>query len=445
VFADPLKYVNWISGPQNVTLENVAAISIPDDCRLTDVHGARMILASFNDTIPDDLAGIIAPASGKWIAILEYSPAGYVADPDPTKIDTKAVLKQVLDQANAKEKSSVTTLNWQSQPSYDAAQHVLAWSLVAASPTSTKVLSRTAALLGRHGVLQITIVQPFSPADVPSLKQLAGNIAFDIGERYNDYQRGDKVAEIGLVELILGEKHTQSAGLASGGFGTMAVWFYCGLAACLVTGGVIMFLRRNKTPHRHRRRGIHSHVPAPAIQNKAPVTNVSSNQLSLALKYHESNGHAVPIPISNHRNGWKPFKRKRRKRVYDFSKSYMNIVKQLSRGSYLPASATNGKPSSNGHGNEHSNGHGNGDSGVRTNGHFNGSTAPNGTNVNQTIKPELVNLIASLQTLIAEQKSLLEQQTRLIEEKSRLIAEQTAFRKIQSIWDAYHDNINGAS
>jgi uncharacterized membrane-anchored protein len=446
VFADPLKYVNWISGPQNVTVEDIADICVPDGCRLTEVHGARMILASFNDAIPDDLIGIIAPASGKWMGILEYSPAGYVEDPDMSRIDSNAVLKKVVDQMNSKAKQSVTTLNWQSQPAYDAAQHVLKWSLVAVNSTSTKVLSRTAALFGRHGVLQITIVQPFSPGDVPSLKQLAGTIAFKNGERYTDYQRGDKVAEIGLVELILGEKQAHQTSLANGGFGALAVWIYCGLAACLVTVGVIMLLRRNKAPRLHRRRlsRIHTHVPAPAIQNKALVNNVSSNQLSLALKYHESNGHAVPIPISNHRNGWRLFKRKRRKRVYDFSKSYMNIMRQLSRGSFLSVNATNGKPPSNGHANEHSNGHGNGDSHIHTNGHFKGSAAPNGAAENQTVKPEIVNLIACLQILIAEQKSLLEQQTRLIKEKSRLIEEQTAFLKTQSLWDAHHDNVNVA-
>jgi uncharacterized membrane-anchored protein len=440
VTADTLKYVNWISGPQSVGLENIADIYVPDGYRITDVHGARMILASFNDAVPDDLIGIVAPTSGKWMGILEYSPAGYVADPDARQINTNAVLKRVLDQMKAKGKSSVTTLDWQSQPAYDAKEHVLTWSLVAAGPSSAKILSRTAALLGRHGVLQITIVQPYSLSGMPSLNELAGKIAFKNGERYIDYRGGDKVAEIGLAELILGEKQSQSASLASDGSGTIAVWIYCGLAVGLVTGGGAMFLRRNKTPHHHRHRHgrFHAPIPVPAIQNKLPANNVPSNQLSLALKYDESNGHAIPIPISNHRNGWKPFKRKRRKRVYDYSKSYMNIMRQLSHDSYLSASATNGKSSSSGHADGHSNGHGHGDINVHANGHSNGATE------NQTIKPEIVSLITSLQSLIEEQKSLLEQQVRLIEEKSRLIEEQTAFLEAQALVDGHQVNVSVA-
>jgi len=206
-----------------------------------------------------------------------------------------------------------------------------------------------------------------------------------------------------------------------------------------------MFLRRNKTPHRHRlrKRRIHAYVPS-AIQIKVPVNNVSSDQLPLPLKLHESNGHARAKSVPNHGNWWKPFKRKHRKRVYDYSKPYMNIMRQLSRGSYLSASAANGKSSSNGHANEHSNGPGHGDANVHSNGHLNGAAAPNGAAENQSVKPEIVNLIAGLQSLIAEQKSLLEQQVRLIEEKSRLIEEQTAFLKAQAGLDAHHVNVSVA-
>lgn len=425
VSADPLKYVNWISGPQNVTLENVADINIPDGCRVTDVHGARLILVSFNDAIPDDLVGIIAPNSGKWMAILEYSRAGYVRDPDVLQINTNAVLKQVLDQMNAQDKSSVAALAWQSEPAYDSTRHTLDWSLVAATPASRKVLSQTAALLGRHGVFQITIVQPFSSAVAPPLKQLAGDITFKNGERYIDYKTGDQIADLGLAELILGEneKHAQSAGLFSGGFGTIAAWIYGGLAVCLITGGAVMFLRRNKIPHqrRHRHGRAYAPVPAPEIQNKVPVNYVPSNQLSLALKHNESNGHAGPKPVSIHGNGWKPFRRKHRKRIIDYSKFYMNVTRDLTRGSYSPASMPNGKSWSNGHTNGHANGHSNGDS--------NGHAAPNGANENQTMKPEIAKLIASQQCLIEEQKTLLEQQIKLLEEKTRLIEEQTAFLK----------------
>src|SRR5215469_16307029 len=218
VSVDPLKYVNWFSGPQQVTLGDVADINIPKGYRLTDVHGARMVLESLNTPIPDDLVAIVTPASGKWMAMLQYSPRGYIKNPDVTQINTKTVLKQALDQINEKQgKSSVTSLNWQSQPAYDSQKHLLQWSLQVATPSSAKVLNQTAVLLGRHGILQVTVAQPSSIAGASPLEQLVGSISFKSGERYADYQSGDKVAEIGLAELISGEKHTQTAGFFSGG------------------------------------------------------------------------------------------------------------------------------------------------------------------------------------------------------------------------------------
>lgn len=423
---DPLKYVNWISGPQKVTLGDFADVNIPQGYRLTDVHGAKMVLESFNDPIPDDLVGILVPVSGKWMAMLQYSPKGYVKNPDVTKINTTAVLKQVLEQINGKQgKSSIASLSWQSQPAYDANSHLLEWSLQVVTPSSAKVLNQTAVLLGRHGVLQVTIAQPLPATESPSLKQLVSNITFKDGERYADYQAGDKVAEIGLAELISGEKHAQAAGFFSGGFGAVAAWIYGGLAVCLVAGGVVIILRRNKTQPRHR-----VETPAPAVKNNAvPAVGsaVSSNPPAPVLEKSETNGHAQPKPMPAHANGskTKTFNRNRRKRVFDYPKFYTNVMRELSLYSYAPNGTMNGKSHSNGHANGYTNG--------ESNGHSNGHVADsNGTMAHETIKSQIENLIATQKSLIQEQKCLLEQQTRLIEEKRWLIEEQTAFLKSQS-------------
>jgi uncharacterized membrane-anchored protein len=424
---DPLKYVNWISGPQKITLGDVADINIPQGYRFTDVHGARMILVSLNNPIPDELVGILVPNSGKWMALLQYSPRGYVKNPNVTQVNTTAVLKKALDQINEKEgKSSVAFLGWQSQPVYDAQNHMLEWSLQVGTPSSVKVLNQTAVLMGRHGILEMTVAQPSSVTGVP-IDQLISNISFKDGERYADYQKGDKTAEIGLAELISGAKQTQTAGFFSG-FGAIAAWIYCGLGVCLVGGGVIVILRRGKTqPHPQ----VQAQIPVPSVQKIAPVNSVSSNPPSPIVKKVETNGHAQPKPVSPHANGSRPFQRNRRKRVFDYPKFYTNVMRELSLYSCGPGIVSNGKPYANGHTNGHTNGNSNG----HANGHSNGHAAPtpaNGTKTNGTIKTEIEDLIAVQKSLIQEQKCLLEQQTRLIEEKRWLIEEQTAFLKNQA-------------
>lgn len=429
-----LNDVYWITGPQKVRMEDVADINIPDGYRLTDVHGARMILASINDAIPDDLVGILAPAAGRWMAILEYSANGYVKNPDVKQIDTNAVLKQVRAQMDENEKSSIKSVSWQSQPAYDARMHFLEWSLLVTTP-STKVLSRTAALLGRHGVLQITVIQPFSSTTVPSLKQLASNITFKDGERYADYQKGDKVAGIELAELILGGKHAQAAESSSGGSGAIAAWIYGGLVVCLIIGGIYFVRQTNKIhrqqQHEHRHRHRHRHwrdwapFHPPAIKSEAPTNRAPSNQMALDLKYNESNGHAKAKPMSSYSHGWKPFSHKRRKRSFNHSKFYMKAMSNLTYYSQAQTSAANGN--SNGHAGVHNNGTPN----TPANGHSNGPVAPNGAPVKQTVRSEIADLMAAQKNIIEEQKRLMEQQARLIAEKSRLIEEQNALLKME--------------
>lgn len=431
VSVDPLKYVNWISGPQKVTLGDFADINVPQGYRLTDVHGARMVLDSINNPIPDDLVGILAPTSGKWMAVLQYSPKGYVKNPDVTKINTTAVLKRVLEQINGKQtKASVVSLDWQSQPSYDANSHLLEWSLIVTTPSSAKVLNQTAVLLGRHGVMQVTIAQPSSLANAPSLKQLVSNVTFKGGERYTDYQTGDKVAEIGLAELISGEKHAQTAGFFGGGFGAVAAWIYGGFAICLVTGGIVVILRRNKKQPRSQAQA-YATAPVPVVKNGIPAKAVLSNSPTPVLKKSETNGHTQPKGVAGQVNGSKQFNRNRRRRVFDYPKFYTNVMRELSLYSYAPNNGTNGKSRSNGYANGHTNG--------ESNGHANGHTqTSNGAMANESIKSQIEDLIATQKSLIQEQKCLLEQQTKLIEEKRWLIDEQTAFLKSQSSLAADH-------
>ena len=436
--ANPLTYVNWFSGPQTVTLGNVADVNIPDGYRLTGVDGAQMILTSINNPIPDDLVGILTPETGKWMAILEYSPSGYVKDPDVKQIDTKAVLRQVLDQITWKNGQSVASLSWQSQPSYHASSHLLEWSFLVTTPTSTKVLSQTAAILGRHGVLQVTIVRPLSLTDVPSPEQLASNITFKNGERYTDYQSGDKVAELELADLICGTKHPQAT---RGGTGAAAASIYSVITVGLVTGGIVIIRRRNKTKNRpevvlrgkrrhHRHR---SRVPVPAlaaaIKNKAPVTvsSTPSGPSPVAVKNSPSISPAWPKPVFKYSNGSRSFHRHRRKRIFDYPKFYTKVMSELSF-TYLQATNTNGKSHSNGR----ANGHGNGNSNGHGNHHSNNHPAPSGTNANQPVKSEIEDLIATQKSLIQEQKKTLEQQEKLIEEKRSLIEEQTALLKTQT-------------
>src|SRR5580698_8581243 len=163
--------------------------------------------------------------------------------------------------------------------------------------------------------------------------------------------------------------------LAAFANGKVAAWIYCGLAVCLITACVIFVRRRNKT--RHRR--IRSPVPAPAIKNRGRVNRASPP--SVALKSNPLNDHAWPKPA--------PLRHKRRKQIFNHFKFYASVMRELSLHSPHAAGITNGKS--------------------HANGHSHGQIVSNGTNVNQTMEPEIEDLIANQEILIPTQKSLLEE------------------------------------
>jgi uncharacterized membrane-anchored protein len=430
--------VNWISGPQSLSVGDYADIQIPQGYRWVDGQAARTVLESQNNPVPADLIGVIAPDSGKWWAVVEFSPKGYLKDPKQfsSAVAVKYAETALNDQWTRQGLSPITSLDWQSKPVYDPQGNSLSWSLQVQT-ASTKAMDQTIVLLGRHGILQITAVQPYPFTDAPSLKQLASNVAFKDGERYTDYQSGDKIASIGMAELITGENEANTAGIFSHGFtGAAAALVYAGLGACVLVGLVVVTRRK-----KHRRP---ARMPAGAAvaSNSVPAHGSNGSNGSSASKNAQPAAPAM-AKVALNQGQTKELKhpaRSRRKKVFNYPKFYTNVMRELSLHSYGPGiPVANGKSSSNGHHNGHANGgHANGHSNASngSNGHANSTNGANGSSgangVNDAIKAEIVELIATQKNLIQEQKNLLEQQTRLIEEKRWLIEEQTAFLKGQA-------------
>ena len=201
--------------------------------------------------------------------------------------------------------------------------------------------------------------------------------------------------QLGSQSALSMDPNGQTAGSFDGGFGTVVGWIYCGLAAFVITVGVIVFLRRNKRHSRRRRRA------------GAPIT------------------HSRPSRVSIRNNSLKLFQHSHRKRAFDYPKFYTKVMGELYRQSYELPGTTNVKSNSYGS----ANGHSNDDSKSHSNGDPSGQSASTDSNINHTVKSNIEDLIAWQKILIQEQKKILEQQTRLIEEKRGLIDDQTSVPK----------------
>ena len=403
----PSQEINWISGPKQASLGTLADIEVPAGYRLTGETGARILLERMKNPVPDGLIGILAPDSGKWWVVLTFTDVGYVKNADKERIDAAAVLKAVqkrseMQNADRKEQgmTSIVSVDWERPPVYNVESHSLEWAL-RAETQSAKVVNDTVLLLGRRGVLEIITVQPYQATSDPvSLQQLIKSISFKEGQRYVDYENGDKNADVSLSQLIIDDKHQAEGGDLMAGAGSgVVVWIYSGLAGCAVlAGGMLVYQKR-------RQRKVHSAVHANGGHAIAVARASSGNG--------RGNGSSsVSARPDVQKSGSMPDDRGklRRRKVFDYSKFYTHVVMELSSKSNTAMG-----PMLNGRSNNHH----------ITNGTNDGAT-------NQTIASATLDLISSQKNLIEEQKRLMQQQTRLIEERRKLIEEQNGLLKRQA-------------
>ncbi len=256
--------VEWTSGPADASLGTLADIKIPKGYRFTDATGAGALLARMNNPIPQGLVGIIAPESGQWWVVLTYKDIGYVKGVDKGGIDAATVLKTISNRADRQNEARtihglplITSVDWALAPVFDAKTHAVEWA-VRAKTQSSEVFNHTVRLLGRQGILDATAVAPYqaqAAADSVPLKDLVKNISFKEGQRYTDYQEGDKVSEIGLAGLITGDDDSSASqksdvvtpGKSAGGWG----WY---VLAGVIAGGGVMLVRGVVQRHHKARR-----------------------------------------------------------------------------------------------------------------------------------------------------------------------------------------------
>jgi len=257
----------------------------------------------------------------------------------------------------------------------------LEWAFRAGTP-SGNVVNHTVALFGRLGVLNITVVQPClisqGHPDLLPLKDWVKRITFKEGQRYTDYQVGDKIASAGMLEVIAGpdEKPADRPDdvAAASSIPAFESWIYTALGGCVALGiGVLVFKKVTK-----------------------PKTTAAIATNGHALPDHQPNGKVNGTRNGAHRRNGTARKHK----DFDYSKYYSDMLLQLSGTSYHWVSPAQEHPH------------------PRVMAPPPQAVAPQHTDVS-------LELIACQKNLIEEQKNLMREQTRIIEEKARLIKEYT--------------------
>jgi uncharacterized membrane-anchored protein len=438
--------IGWTSGPADASLGTLADIKISKGYRFTSAEGAGDLLTRMNNPIPQGLVGILAPESGQWWAVLTYKNIGYVKNAGKNQIDAAAILKSIFDRAQRQNEDRmihnlppISSVNWKLPPLFDAKTHTVEWA-VQVKTQSAEVINHTMCLLGRQGVLDATVVEPYQGGtDLAPLKEVMKNITFKPGQLYTDYQKGDTVADIGLAELIAGGDDSMAApknavAAASQGGGVWSWYGYVGIG--ILAGGGVLLLSGAFRRGRKERRGSSAPSTANAIHNgnagnaigngEASASGHATATATLPLPGASGNGHEPgDVKPANaglgdrrskeavFRNGLNHRPGARRRKVFDYHRFYTDTVMKLSSGAYTQVAPPNGRAN------------GNGLVKGRSLDRTTESQPPTQGNTNQALVQAHLDLIANQKELIEEQKHLMIQQARLIEEKSKLIAEKS--------------------
>jgi uncharacterized membrane-anchored protein len=204
--------VKWQKGNSVGTLGDIAQVKVPQGFVFAGGNDTRLIMeANQNPTNGREL-GFVAPENDTWFAVFEFDDVGYVKDDDKDSLDADALLDSIKQgtEAGNKERlrrgwSTMTIVGWEQPPHYDELTHNLEWAVNATSE-GFRVVNHNTRMLGRGGVMEVTLVtDPTTLAEtLPKFKTMLQGFEFNQGHRYAEFRKGDKTAAYGLTGLIVG-------------------------------------------------------------------------------------------------------------------------------------------------------------------------------------------------------------------------------------------------
>jgi len=205
---------DWVAGPLRADLGKHAQVQVPEGYVFLGQKQAGELMQALGNPPTGQEEGVIAPTAEdqNWMLVFEFDGMGYVKDDDKASLDADAILKSIrkgTEEANKyREKHgapALTIVGWEVAPRYNETTHLLEWCIRGESE-GRPMLNYNTRVLGRRGVMSATLlVGPEElEATLPTYRELLSTFDFMSGNRYAEFQKGDRVAEIGLTALVAG-------------------------------------------------------------------------------------------------------------------------------------------------------------------------------------------------------------------------------------------------
>ncbi len=194
-------------------LDKWAEIKIPQGFRFTEGDGAAQLMEIYGNPSSETETGVIAPEDLNWFVLFRFEDSGYVKDDEKDKINPAKILKekkenQELSNEYRRENGlqEMYVMGWAVEPNYNEATNNLEWALDLQDADGNRVVNFNTKLLGRHGVMDSTLVCDPGQLDelLPTYQNLIAGFSYKPGNTYAEYKEGDKIAKYGLLALIGG-------------------------------------------------------------------------------------------------------------------------------------------------------------------------------------------------------------------------------------------------
>ena len=203
-----------IKGPATGKLGDMAEIKIPEGYVFLAKDDMKEFMEKSHNLYSGQELGVLVDPnkSSGFLAFFFFDDIGYIQDAAKEKLDPDAMWKEMLDNeksANEERRKNgweeIHMVKWAEIPQYNAQTQRLEWAQILEAKGHQFVNYNTR-ILGRKGVMRVTVVPQSHEWEtvLPVFNTAIGGFAFNTGNRYAEWVKGDKVAEIGLAALVVG-------------------------------------------------------------------------------------------------------------------------------------------------------------------------------------------------------------------------------------------------
>ncbi|MCK6601875.1 MAG: DUF2167 domain-containing protein [Bacteroidetes bacterium] len=239
--------IRWQYGPGKALMGELAEITLSEHQIFGNGDDARKFLVYNQNLTSGQEVGMVLDTVDGWWTVFEYSDIGYVKDDEKDDLDSTAMMEAMQENMEGANEAraeqgfpKMTILGWATAPNYNPVTNNLEYAIRGISEGSSVFINHTIKLLGRQGVMEVTLVtgpENYHQNLQPFRKSL-DSFSFTSGNKYAEFREGDKIAEYGLTALVLGG--AAALAVKSGFFNTILkalVAFWKLIAVGLVAAG----------------------------------------------------------------------------------------------------------------------------------------------------------------------------------------------------------------